>query len=260
MADLATYQAAANSIYDPQQTNESAALAATNNANVATLQGQKGQINQDYGQAIQNLNQTTQQNTGQINQLYTQRLGGNFSGLQGNDLGQMFSRAQQDQTNIETSRANKLNNINTEVSNSNNTYNTANNSLVGKYSALKNEYANKALADSQKQEQDNYYKQADLQLRQQSNNIAAARASKAPDPAKGYGNTRTASGGYYFHGENGVPVTLAQYAQATGASMQNLLQSSSDPTDAIIYKEMSNAKTPQQQAAVAAKYQYVFGG
>ena len=263
MADLATYQAAANSIYDPQQANESASLAATNNANIATLEGQKGQINTDYGQAVQNLRQTTQQNTGQINQLYTQRLGGNFSGLQGNDLGQMFSRAAQDQTNIETNRANKLNGINTEQTNAKNIYNTTNNSLVGKYSALKNQYANTAYADANKQEQDNYYKQANLQLAQQRNGIAAQNANNAAASklTAGYGVKSSSTGGYSFHGANGVPVTLAKYASVTGASIDDLLASSTDPNDAVILKKWQATQgDPQKLNQLANEYKYVFGG
>jgi len=167
MADLATYQNQANSIYDPQQANAAAALTADKTAQINTLEGNKGTIGQDYATAIQNLNQTTQGNVGTINQLYTQRLGGNFSGLQGNDMGQMFARAHQDQTNIETTRANKLNDLAIQEGNVNNKYTVDNNALTGKYSALKNQYAYAGYASALKQEQQQQYQQQQLQLAQE---------------------------------------------------------------------------------------------
>lgn len=188
MADLATYQNQANTVYDPQQQNEAAQLAADKTAQIATLEGNKGTINQDYSVAVQNLNQSTQNNEGAINQLYTSRLGGNFSGLQGNDLGQMFARAHQDQTNIETTRANKLNDLAIQEGNVNNKYTVDNNALAGKYSALKNSYAYAGYADAVKQEQAQAYQNAQLRLAQEridsSNyNAAASRAASANNPA-----------------------------------------------------------------------------
>lgn len=164
MADLSTYQTAANAVYDPQQQAEGAQLTTTKNANIATDESQKGQINTDYAAAIQNLQNTTNDNVGSINQLYTLRLGGNFSGLQGNDLGQMFARATQTQGNIEATRANKINGINTDENNVNQQFNTAYNGLGSKYSSLKADYANTNYAAAVKDEQDQAYKNAQLNL------------------------------------------------------------------------------------------------
>lgn len=199
MADLATYQQAADSIYNPQQQNEAAMLGANKNAQIATLESNKGTINQDYSTAINNLSQSTLQDEGKINQLYNERLQGNISGLQGNDMGMMFARAHQDQTNIETTRANKLNALATDEANVNNKYGTEINGLSGKYNALKMQYAQSAYAEAVKQEQQYAYQQAQLQLRQEALNETAryhnadlayrqSQSASKVDPMKEFGS------------------------------------------------------------------------
>lgn len=139
---LAQYQAAAQSIYAPQQAADAASLKATNTTTKNTLEAEKGQIGTNYQSAINNLNSSVQDRTGSINQLYTERLGGNFSGLQGNDLGMMYAKANQQQGIIESTRANALNNIAVQEGNADITYNTNLNNLGSMYQSKEAQYAN----------------------------------------------------------------------------------------------------------------------
>lgn len=177
--DLATYQQAALSVYEPQKAAEQASLTTAEQNTIAGLEAGKGQINTDYQQAINNLNNTIQQNVGQINQLYTERLGGNFSGLQGNDLGQMFSKANQQQSYIEQTRANKLNDIAVQEAGANATYQTNLSNLTSKYQGLESQYAQSSYASAVKQYETEAYHQAQLALAQERIGISAARAARS---------------------------------------------------------------------------------
>lgn len=161
---LSTYEAAARGIYEPQKQAEQIALTATRDTTKTALEAQKGQVTTNYQQAIDKLTQSVQDQTGQINQLYSQRLGGNFSGLQGNDLGQMFSRANQQQGYIESTRANKLNEITTGETNADINYGAGVASLTPKYQSLETQYAQSAYGGAVKDYQDNQYKQQQLAL------------------------------------------------------------------------------------------------
>lgn len=211
-ASLATYQSAANSIYDPQLQSDLATAKNTMNSNVATLESGKGQINTDYTTAVQNLQQAVQDQTGQINQLYSERLGGNFSGLQGNDMGQMFARSNQQQANIESTRANKLAAITTAQTNEANTYNTTVGSLNSKYAGLKSQYAQDAYASAAKDEQDQAYKQAQLNLSYAK--LANSSNSGASSAAGKYKVGQYSSGNKYYTGPNGQ-TNLFQYAMGS---------------------------------------------
>lgn len=138
---LATYQQAANAIYEPQKAAEANTLTTERNAEIATLEGSKGQVQTDYQSAIDSLTSQTNKNVATINQLYTLRLGGNFSGLQGNDLGGMFATAGKQQGAIESTRANKLSQIAISEANTTNKFNTEIGNLGSKYQGLEEQYA-----------------------------------------------------------------------------------------------------------------------
>ena len=53
--------------------------------------------------------------------------------------------------------------------------------------------------------------------------FSAANRAANRDPATGYGVKYAANGGVSFHGNHGVPLTAAQYAQATGSNILDLL-------------------------------------
>lgn len=139
---LATYQAAANAIYEPQKAADITTAQNTTATQVANQEALKPQIQTDYQSAIDKLTAATNSNVAKINQLYTQRLGGNFSGLQGNDLGGMFGKAAQAQGVIESTRANKLAAIATTEANLKNTLASTIASLGSKYQGLEANYAN----------------------------------------------------------------------------------------------------------------------
>lgn len=225
---LSDYQSAANAIYQPQQQAEATALQATNTTTKNSLEAEKPQIQTDYQSAINQLTQSVQDQTGQINQLYSQRLGGNFSGLQGNDLGQMFSRANQQQSIISQTEANKLSQITTEEGNADINYQASLAALTPKYQSLETQYAQSAYGSAVSDYNDTQYKNAELGLsearlgieQQNANNSAANAANSASSAAaSAYKLKQGSNGQYMFTGPNGQPVSLAQYLQ--GASQGN---------------------------------------
>lgn len=155
MADLSTYQKAADAIYNPQLDAEMAQNSQSLKNAQAALDSEQTGIEPAYQTAIRNLNDQTLQNEGKINQLYSQRLGGQFSGLQGNDMGMMYSKATQAKSDIETSRANKLADIASRRTLAQGTYDTNANALRSKYSGMKAQYAQDNYNDAIKQEQAN---------------------------------------------------------------------------------------------------------
>lgn len=186
---LQAYQQAAVDIYNPQKQAEAASLATQKQNTINTLESGKGTINADYQTAIDNLNSTLKSNIGKINQLYTQRLGGNFSGLQGNDVGGIYAAGSKNQSAIEMSRANKLNDIAVQEANATNTYNTNAGNLESKYHSLEEQNANNAYGAAVKQHNTESYQQQSLALRQESidaaNARAGARASAGKAPTQG---------------------------------------------------------------------------
>ena len=139
---LSTYEAAATSIYQPQLQADITTAQNTEQNDIATEEATKGQVETDYETAINNLTTKTNNSVAKINQLYTEKLGGNFSGLQGNDLGSLFATASQNQTTIEEDRANKLASIATAEANDTNTFNNTVSSLTSKYQGEEADYAN----------------------------------------------------------------------------------------------------------------------
>jgi hypothetical protein len=242
---LSTYQQAADSIYNPQQATEAATLSSNNANNIKTLDAGKAQIGTDYASAVQNLNNTTANNVGTINSLYTSRLGGNFSGLQGNDLGQMFAKSQQVQGNIESTRANKLAAISTQEANDTNTTNTNIAGLASKYSGLKSAYANSNYDAAVKSQQDNYYKQANLQLAQQRNNIAASNVSNSANSQRNIASSLDAS----FQGLKGTDgyIRPSDYITAKNSWVASGLSSSS------FDRQFSNYRNPYTEDVTNGK-------
>src|ERR1039458_1032419 len=139
---LATYQSAATSIYAPQETAANTLATNTTASDIANEEALKGTVETNYTTAINNLTNTTNTNVAKINQLYTTRLGGNFSGLQGNDLGSLFAKEGQSLSTIESTRADKLNSIATTESNDQNTLNATIAANASKYQGSEASYAN----------------------------------------------------------------------------------------------------------------------
>lgn len=262
---MSAYQSAASQIYEPQKQAEQIALTATRDTTKNALEAQKGQVATNYQQAIDQLTNSVQDQTGQINQLYSQRLGGNFSGLQGNDMGKMFSRANQQQGYIESTRANKLNEITTGQTNADITYGAGVAALTPKYQSLETQYAQNAYGSAVKDYQDQQYKQAQLnlgyaRLNQSAYNNAASNAGKLQAQFKVAGKLNTSTGkndfsqGYAFTGPNGKPVNMSQYISGAGMGGQDiidLLQNGSS-YDRNVAKQVQKANPQNDSQLVAA--------
>lgn len=153
MAQLATYQNEANSIYDPQLTAELIQANQKSKDQLVNIDQEQQTVEPAYQTALRGLKDQTLQNEGKINQLYNSRLGGNFSGLQANDAGMMYSKAGQQRADIETSRANKLSSFaqrRTQVLSDDAATATA---LKSRYGGMKNQYAITGYQNAVTQEQ-----------------------------------------------------------------------------------------------------------
>lgn len=293
---LSTYQAAASSIYEPQKQAEQMQIQSTNQTTKNTLESEKGQIGTDYQSAIDKLSQSVQDQSARIDQMYNERLGGNISGLQGNDYGQMFARANEQQSIIEQTRANRLASITTAEGNADITANAQLAALTPKYQSLEADYANKAYGAAvtqyntdayrqqtlqmraQQEADTNAYRQQDLALRAQSAGNSVANKYKAvgkstyvnsPNGNK-VKNTST-SNGYDFTGPNGQPINMAEYVSGKNGGQINvndvldLLQNGSS-YDRQIYRQVqaSGQTDPNKILQVIAqedkKNYYGFGG
>jgi hypothetical protein len=243
--DLATYQTAANAVYQPLAAADIAKAKATATTDVANQESLKGQISTDYQAAIDNLTTTTNSNVAKINQLYTQRLGGNFSGLQGNDLGSMFGKATQAQGTIESTRANKLSAISTAETNIGTT-------LAADISSIGSKYQSQAASSAQtnynadvKAQQAQANSDRNYNLAVEKANISANNSnnSKADAAANKFGYTQSkASGNLFFHGAQGESVSLADYMSGTGkngADIKNILSAGS-AYDQAAYKKIKS--------------------
>lgn len=231
---LSDYQTAANAIYEPQKQADSIQLAATRDTTKNALESQKGQVNTDYTSAIDQLTHSVQDQTNQINQLYSQRLGGNFSGLQGNDLGNMFSRANEQQGLIESTRANKLSEITAGETNADIDYGAGVASLTPKYQSLETQYAQDAYGSAvkeyntekqQAQTQANSDRSFNLEVAKFNQSATNSTNSQATQKASQYKAVKDVSGngGFTLTGPGGQPVNLAEYASGAGKDVNDIL-------------------------------------
>lgn len=211
------YMQAAQSIYEPQKQAEATALTAVRDTTKNSLEAQKGQVNTSYQQAIDKLTLAVQDQSSQINQLYTQRLSGNFSGLQGNDMGNMFSRANQQQGYIESTRANKINEITTGETNADINYNAGIASLTPKYQSLETQYAQDAYGSAVKAQREQANSDRSYNLSVAKLGISQQdKANKAAQDAAGkykvnFKNDAGQQGDKSYEGPNGS-TNLFQYA------------------------------------------------
>jgi len=181
---LATYEAAANATYQPQLQAEQTTAAATHTANLNTYNTDKAATGTQYDIQQQTLGNTVKDQAAQIAQTYSQRLLGNFSGLQGNDMGAMFSKANTASTNIETMRTNAINGINNSIANENINYTAGESALVSKYQGLEAGAASSGYNSAVKDYNTQQYQQEQLQLgydklNQSARDSAAGRATSA---------------------------------------------------------------------------------
>lgn len=239
----ASYMTAAEAFYQPQQQADTIALQTTDTTTKNTLEAEKPQIQTDYTSAIDKLTQSVQDQTGQINMLYSQRLGGNFSGLQGNDLGQMFSRANEQQSIISQTEANKLAQITTEEGNADITMNSGIAALTPKYQALEEGAAASSYTADQKaaQAQSNSDRTYNLSVAKFENSASNSAASTAAANAAKYKVTSLSSGNKSYTGPNGQ-TNLYDYASGV---------SGGDPTQTYntIIQELSSGSATDKTKA-----------
>jgi len=162
--DFSTYESQAKATYEPQLVAEKTQAAAGHQANLNTLATEKGSVGTQYDIQEQTLADTIKSEAAQINQTYSTHLLGNFSGLQGNDMGQMFSKGNTQMNNIETERTNAINAINTSVANENLTYTANDEALTSKYRGLEEGAAASGYNSAKKEYNTELYQKAQLDL------------------------------------------------------------------------------------------------
>lgn len=266
---FADYEAAAKAQYEPQLQADITTGKSNTAAQVANLESTKGQINTDYTSAIQNLQNSVQDQTGQINQLYTSRLLGNFSGLQGNDMGKMYSRANQQQGTIESTRANKLSSVATQQTNLQNAEIANESALTSKYQGLEAGAASSGYQSAVKDFQDQQYREQELQLKQQQiNSTNASRAATQYNTAYqqqlaaqgGYKVKQGSQGQYMYTDRNGTPISMAEYVANSGGgenTIKNLLQNGTG-YDKNIYNKVKGLTGDALQQALSKYSVYGF--
>lgn len=244
---LATYESAAQAEYQPQLQADQTTAAATHQANLNTLQTQLGGVGGQYDIQEQQLTSTVQQEAAQISQTYSQHLLGNFSGLQGNDMGEMFSKANLQEQDIESQRTNAINAINTQIGNENLTYNADQGALTSKYQGLEEAAAQSGYADATKEYDTEAYQQEQLGLNYAKLNQTASydnadlalKGQTAQNAITNQYKAKASATGLSFTGPNGQAVNLGTYAKAisggdsTGALtvIRNELSASHNSTD-----------------------------
>lgn len=258
----ASYMQAAQAVYQPQQQAEASALQTQNTTTKNTLEAEKPQIQTDYQSAIDKLTQSVKDQTGQINMLYSQRLSGNFSGLQGNDLGQMFSRANEQQSIISQTEANKLAQITTEEGNADITYANSLASLTPKYQSLEQQYAQGAYSDDQKAAQAQANSDRSYQLSVAKFENSASNSSNSA--ANKYSVKQLSSGNKAYTGPNGQ-TNLYQFAAATSggdpsATYQTILSQlkTGSSTDKGAYNKVASMSIADGIAYLQKHNSYIF--
>lgn len=262
-AAVSPYAKAANAIYDPQMQVEKTALQTIDKTTKNSLEAEKGQVSTDYQDAIDKLNQTVQDQTSQISQLYAERLGGNFSGLQGNDMGQMFARANEQQVIIGETRANKLAEITAGETNADITANAGIASLTPKYQSLKTQYTLNAQAEAEKdaRTQANSDRSFALQVAKYNQSASNSAAKDYKVSAKGSGVDANGnsikndfSNGYSFTGPNGKPINMAEYISGSNMGGQDIvdLLTNGSSYDRNVAKQVAKSNPQTQSQLITA--------
>lgn len=262
---LSTYQAAANAVYAPQQAADNATALATDTTTKADLEAEKPQVATDYESAIDKLTQSVQDQTGQIAQLYAKNLGGNFSGLQANSMSQMFSQANEQQSIISQTEANKLAQITTSEGDADINYQAALSANASKYQGEEADYANSNYdtALSEYNTQEGELERSEISAASKSSGGSGG-SSSAAISGKGYSVKQLSSGNKAYTGPNGQ-TNLYQYASAVsgGDATQtyNTILSelkTGSTTDKGAYNEVKSMSQAQGIAYLQKHNSYIF--
>lgn len=279
---LLDYQAAASAIYEPLKAADAASITATDQTTKNTLEAEKPQVETDYQSAIETLTNSVQDQTAKISQLYANNLSGNFSGLEGNDMGELFSRANQQEGIIASTEANKLSAITTEEGNADITMNADLAALTPKYQSEETQYAESAYGSAVDEYNKEAYQNEELNLSYaklgvEEENSSTSAANSTANEFKATGkpvvgpngstDTTSTSAGYNFTGPNGTPINLATFLTGSGGGSVNpnqlldILQNGSS-YDKSIYnsvKNLSGSSLLQTVANIDAKGSTVNG-
>lgn len=223
---LATYESMAQAQYGGQQAAEQTQATATHQANLNTLNTELGSVGTQYDLQEEGLKSTVQQEAGQIAQTYATSLLGNTSGLQGNDMGEMFSKANLQQQSIESQRTNAINSINTSIANENIQYGANESAITSKYQSLEESAADSMYSSAVSAYNDAAYKNAELALSGErlAFDESKATANSQNSYLSGFKSTAKKSGGFAYTGPNGEAIDLGQYALAiSGGNTDNAL-------------------------------------
>lgn len=153
MADLAQFQAQANAIYDPQGAAEKASLKTGYDATYSQLESSKADVGTNYERAIRGVNETEKGQVSSLNALYSSRLAGNFSGLQGNALQGLYGKDNQARADLATNRINKLAQITGQETSALNKYNTDSRGVDAKITSEKAKYSSENYNSAVREEQ-----------------------------------------------------------------------------------------------------------
>lgn len=255
---LSTYEAQAQAEYAPQEQADQTTQAAAHQANLNTLNTQMSEVNPTYDNEEAQLKSTVQQEAGQIAQQYSEHLLGNFSGLQGNDMGEMFSNANLQEQSIETQRTNAINSINTSITNENLNYSAEQTATTEKYEGEIQSAAYSGYDQAVKDYQTEVYQDEQLQLSYAKLNQQAAydsarlseTASKdAYDEQNNYlsqfkASEKAGGVGFKYTGPNGEAIDLGQYSMAlSGGNTNNAL--------AIVTNQLAQSQTSYDKQALS---------
>ena len=236
MADLAAFQAQANNIYDPQAKAQKDSLTSGYNAGKASMELTKGETNQGYERALRGVDETEKSQVSSLNSMYSQRLGGNFSGLQGNALQGLYGKDNQARADLATSRVNMLAKISGQETAALDKYNTDEQNVDARISGEKAKYSsdnyNSAVREEQRvaQEQEKAAQQErfhqdtmNMEYAKLSSSNANRASSAASKEANQYKVTTRSGGGYGFSGPHGAPVSMSEYLNKTGGDVNSML-------------------------------------
>lgn len=252
---LATYQSQAEAQYAPELAADEATATATHQANLNTLSEQQSEINPEYDQAVTALQTQLTGETGALNQKYTEALQGNFSGLNGNDLGMLYSKANQDFTSIQTQRANALNEVATKISNENLTYNANESALTSKYQGEEAAAANSSYDTAL-----NEYNTQEAENARASSSSGGLTAGELLTEMNGYKVKQGKQGQYMFTNANNTPISMADFIAGSGQGSGAVLSMLQNGTsyDKSVYSKVKGLSGDALESALSKYSVYGF--
>ena len=262
MADqTALYQGQANALYDPQLQASQGTAKAGYDANNLGYGVQTTATNNSYAEALKTLTATEQ--GGEAHNNMNAEVHGLFnSGLAANANRLTYAKYQDNVSTTSNNRAAKLAGIAASQQGNTLKYNAELGALASKYQGDKAGYVSGHVNADQKAAAQEAAAMQRMQIQEANANARSSRSSARTatnaDPGKGYNVIRdSVGGGLQFHGKDGVPVTAAQYAQATGSNILSVLGAASDSGSQQAVKDINSGTSVGD---LTKKYPWIFGG